>query len=80
MRLKERKSYIILVLISIALSGLSILYSAHLVTASNKKFCTVINMRVIDPVPKPTASLDREAEVKLRKHIAFVALKHDLGC
>ena len=78
---RERRAYIILVLISVVLSVLSILYSVRLVNGSNHQWCDIVNTIIVTPVPKPAdpkAHPSREqAYVYYQK---FVALDKSLGC
>lgn len=90
--MRERRSYIVLVSISVMLSVLTFFLALHQTNmnanrleteqaANNRKFCDVINSFIVTKVPKPAdpkANPSRERNWEL--YIKFVRLDNSLGC
>jgi hypothetical protein len=78
---RERRSYIVLVLISVILSLLSILYSVRLVNGSNHQWCDIINTIIVVPVQKPADPKAHPSRQRAWEYYQkFVALDKSLGC
>lgn len=78
---RERRAYILLVLISVVLSALSILYSVRLVNGNNRQWCDIINTIIATPIQKPA---DPKAHTSRQRsyeyYQKFVKLDKSLGC
>ena len=78
---RERRAYIVLALISVALSLLSILYSVRLITDSNHQWCDIVNTIVVTPVPKPPDPKAHPSRQRAYEYYQkFVKLDISLGC
>ena len=80
--MKERKAYIILVIISIMLSGA--VYTANRVqqTRNEHKFCDILSFSIVGPVPsKPADPKDHPSRERAYEgYQKIIKLKKDLGC
>lgn len=76
--MKERKAYILLVVIAVGLSWL--LFSAS-IAANDHKFCQLIHLGTENPVPKPAhPKEDPSRQHAYDGYVSAVKLGHDLGC
>ena len=83
--MRERRAYVILVLISAMLSAISIGFSVRMISESQHKFCDVIAIVITHPPPKPAdPHLDPTAERNYKLYQQYkdryVALSNSLGC
>jgi hypothetical protein len=80
---KERKAYIILVLLSVGLSALACLFTVKQVHDSNHKFCRIINVSITSAgkIQKPEDPKAHPSREKLYENYILVKdLGHSLGC
>lgn len=78
---KVNRPYVVLVLISMMLSGLVLLVGLREISTNNHKFCQVLAIHLKDPITKPVGAapnsqVEREWELKLRR----ASLARQLGC
>lgn len=79
--LKERKAYIILVLISVGLSLAVAVFGLRAIKANDQKFCDVINATISTAVPKPADPLKDPSRERLYEfYLKFRTLDERLGC
>jgi hypothetical protein len=79
---KERRGYIILVLISVFLSGIVVVYGTIQQDANDHKFCDLFNTLVVaKPIPKPAnPKTDPSRARSYDIYVKFRALDRSLGC
>jgi hypothetical protein len=78
---RERRSYIVLVLISVVLSLASIMYSVRLVNGSNHQWCDIVDTIIITPVQKPADPKAHQSRERAWEYYQkFVKLDISLGC
>jgi hypothetical protein len=78
---KERRAYVILVIISVVLSISSFLLSVQVAKTNEKKFCDIINSVVAVPVPRPSdPQKDPSRERAYIFDVKFKSLDESLGC
>lgn len=78
--LRERKAYIVLVVICIALCLGVFLLSVQTAMVNDKKFCQVLVIQTQYPEPKPTKNATLVQEKAWRIYQGRLELTHDLGC
>jgi len=79
--LKERRAYIVLVLISVFLSLAGFFAGIHEIKSNNHKFCQIINAALAVPVAKPAnPKIHQSRERAYESYIRVVRLGRDLGC
>ena len=79
--MKARRAYVILALISLALSGTSAAISQRAISSSDHKFCDVVSSFIAKPVLKPSnPSADPSREQSYEWYIRFAKLDKSLGC
>jgi hypothetical protein len=79
--MKERRGYVVLVLISTFLSIATYIAGVYSVNGDEKKFCDLINSLVAIPAQKPTdPSADPSRERSYIIYQKFEKLDHSLGC
>lgn len=78
--IKERRAYIVLVLICIALCGAVLLISVQSAKNETRKFCEVLVVQTQYPVPEPTSTGDQESVKAYRVYLGRVKVASELGC
>lgn len=79
--MKERYSYVILVLISVLLSGGAVIFGIVHDAANQRKFCDVVSSIATKPIQKPAdPKKDPSRERSYTIYMKFVHLDHSLGC
>ncbi len=76
-----RHAVVFLFALTLVLSGVNLVFTAHAVNTSDRKWCTTVGLLTATPVPRPAdpaANPSREASYRL--YADFVQLKKDLGC
>ena len=77
----ERRGYIVLALISIALSLTVLLLGVHHTTSSNHKFCDLFNTMLASPTPKPADTKTDPSRARSYKlYLKLKVLDRSLGC
>lgn len=77
----ERRSYIVLVGISIMMSIMVILFCAKLVDGANKRTCQVLEIALSNPVPNPAGISDTQLrETLYKRYLAYGKLYRELKC
>lgn len=78
--IKERRAYIVLVLICMAMCGAFLILSIQSSKSETKKFCQVLVIQTQYPVPSPTSTGDPEVVKAYRVYQGRVKLAVQLGC
>ena len=78
---KERRGYVVLVLISVFLSLMVLLYGAKVENNNEHKFCDLFGALLSTPAPKPADPQKDPSRARSYKlYLKFKALDHNLGC
>lgn len=77
---RYRRAFVVLVLLSLAVGGASLLFTVHEVQASNHQFCMVVAPFAQLPVAKPTSPAQKAVAAQYLWHQRFVQLSRSLGC
>lgn len=77
---KPNRPFVILFIISLVASLGSILFSVHLIQDRHHEQCTILALRVLENVPRPTDPADQAAELRYRRHLAYIKLAKEVGC
>lgn len=79
--MKERYSFIILVIISVICSSAAVGYSIRLNSESEHKWCQIVDSLTANPVPKPVnPKADPSRERSWEIYLEFISLRRSLGC
>jgi hypothetical protein len=80
-KIKERYSFIILVMISLLVGGANIGYTIKHSTETRHKFCEVVDSLTNNPVSRPpNPSVDPSREHAWEIYAEFKRLRSSLGC
>jgi hypothetical protein len=79
--MRERKAYIILVLISVVLSMGAYFLAVQAINNTQHKFCDIVNAVTADPIPKPSDPISNPSrERSYEFYLKFQVLDSRLGC
>lgn len=78
---KERRAYVILVLVCVIISTASFFISVQVANSNEKKFCDILTFGLAVPVPKPEdPKVHPSRERAYEAYIKVMHLTHALGC
>jgi hypothetical protein len=78
---RERRAYIILVVVCVLLSLSTLMISVQAISQNNKKWCVVVNHFATAVIVKPAhPKINKELERDYERYVRYLHLAKAIGC
>ena len=79
--MRGRYPFVVLALLTLALSAANLLFTTHEVNSNNRQWCSTVNLLTSQPVPRPADPAANPSRVEAYTlYVDFVTLRQRFGC